>query len=83
MLIHNVADSSHTSSAPTLFRYNPYIPWDIWLAKSRFHEYAWGSRDQSSSNKIACYNKILGDFHTKIESVEKYGWDKAHDQLPG
>ena len=22
-------------------------------------------------------------FLTKIESVVKYGWDKAHDQLPG
>ena len=40
----------------TLFRYTPYIPWEIWLAKSRFHEYA---RGQSSTNEIACYNKIL------------------------
>jgi len=43
----------------TLFRYTPYIPWEIWLAKSRFHEYAWGRGDQSSSNDIACYNQIL------------------------
>ena len=25
----------------TLFRHTSYIPWDICLAKSRFHEYAW------------------------------------------
>ena len=37
----------------TLSRYTPYIPWDI----SRFHEYAWGRGDQSSSTEIACYNK--------------------------
>jgi len=39
-----------------LFRYTLYIPWENWLA---FHEYACGRGDQSSSNEIACYNKIL------------------------
>ena len=50
----------------TLFRYTPYIPWDIWLAKSRFYEYARGSQDQSSPNKIACYNKILFNLNNVI-----------------
>ena len=70
--------------------YTPYIPWEIWLAKSHFHEYAWGREDQSSSNEIACYNKILlismtsyRDFLIKNRNVVKYGWDKAHVQLPG
>ena len=40
----------------TFFRYTPYVPWAIWLAKSRFHEYAWGRGDQSFSNEIAYYN---------------------------
>jgi len=61
----------------TSFRYTPYIPWEIWLAKPRFHEYAWGRGDQSSSNEIACYNKklfnlndlITGIFLLKIGSV--------------
>jgi len=60
----------------TLFRYTPYIPWEIWLPKSRFHEYAWGRGDQYSSNEIACYKKYsfismtsYRDFLLKIESV--------------
>jgi len=36
-----------------------YVPWTIWLAKSRFHVYLWGMGDQSSSNEITCNNKIL------------------------
>jgi len=51
----------------TLFRYTSYILWDICLAKSRFHDYAWGSWDQSSSNEIACYNKILFNLNNVIQ----------------
>jgi len=80
--VHNLCCIVGTHS--TLFRYTPYIhlPWEIWLAKSRFHIYAWGRGYQSSSNEIACYNKILFNLND-VESVVKYGWDKAHDQLPG
>jgi len=51
----------------TLFHYTPYILWEIWLAKSRFHEYAWCNGDQSSSNEIACYNKILFNLNNVIQ----------------
>ena len=56
------------------FRYTPYVPQAIWLAKYRFHEYVWGREDQSSSNGIAFYNSLqsqwrhTGIFLLKIES---------------
>jgi len=50
----------------TLFRYTSYIPWDIWLAKFRFHEYACGRGVQSFFNEIACYNKILFNLNDVI-----------------
>jgi len=40
----------------TFFRYAPYLPWTIWLAKSRFYEYAWGRGDQYSFQESAYYN---------------------------
>jgi len=50
----------------TFFRYTPYVPWTIWLAKFHFHEYVWSRGDQSSSNEIACCNKILFNLNDVI-----------------
>jgi len=50
----------------TFFRYTSYLPWAIWQTKNRFYEYTWGRGDQSSSNEIACYNKILFNLNDVI-----------------
>ena len=54
-----VLNTAIVGTHSTLFRYTPYMPLDIWLAKSRFHDYVWDRGAQSSSYEIACYNKIL------------------------
>ena len=62
----------------TLFRYTPYIPWEIWLAKSRFHEYASGRVDKSFPMKLHVtikYSSILmtsyRNFLTKIRKCSE------------
>jgi len=47
-----VLQSDIVGNHSIFFRYTSYVPWVIWQAKSRFHEYAWGRWDQSSSNEI-------------------------------
>ena len=51
------------------FCYTRYVPWVIWLAKSRFHEYLWGSGDQSPSNEIVCYNKMFFNLNDVIQNT--------------
>jgi len=62
-----VLNTAIVGTHSTLFCYTPYMPLDIWLAKSSFHDYALGRGDQSSSNEIACYNKILFNLNDVIQ----------------